>query len=1275
MKKILSVLVAMMMVLSTLVTAAPLAVIGFDAASENLGTNEITAGLSGEITLSSQTNLISVRGGSITVTASEDTSFDVDVGLTGASYSATSNTVTVTAPDSLADGVVKIVAGNAQKNIYIKIDDTKQICDTRFDFSSQGDFLAQNSAAVTFNGNTANITNSSGYLGLEGKDRGIDTDTYPYMCFVAKADTAADSSVQIYLNTSNVNYSNKEERSFKSTLNLTTEYKTFVYDIREIGLSGQFGGMMFCNRGSGNIEIDEIYFASYDPTAATYALSLEADKYEITSDSDFVTLSIEFFSDGDDITNKEIIYTFDQKMVTVMKNNDGTATVTALKNGECTVSATSEIDSTSTSSVTLNISEVTPKAISRDIHYYALGNSYMEYSPSTSGFVGWWMSHGKDEDGNYVENYENRGMAASKAEYDYFHRIGAGLKETYNGSFKSAKFNVASAERSWQVGGTVVETYDYDAALVAVEEAYAPMVEYLKTEKPNVITVQVQENTGLGISWAHQTIAEWYYRQLYTMIQENRPEDSIVVVIPPIDGGDGVSVTASAQAAVIDEFPGFYLASEISTFAPHDSTKQNLPVTTNYIGVPDYKYTNPHLAYMQYSEYDEEILSGRETVEFRAHPSDYGFQRMAEVVLPIMYEHIPTIISGTEVLIPESFDIEGLEAVSQETQYSVSNMAPSDAGTAVRWTVDNTELAKIDEDGNLTPKRNGTVVLTATSVYDENVYAEKTVEITGMAPHYTITYDAGTSDSTVKNIPASYAYAAEEYVFPAATPTRDGYKFGGWSETKGGSAIASVYMDSDKTVYAVWTFATDWQFNTDGDLEGISMGGMHGKAEDGVATAITYNSGAASVYADKLAIPAALYGTFTASIGFTEIEDGDKLILTIGTKESDENYTFEAEITTNALTEYTFDISRVEGTIDYFMAATSNEDIVTNKITVDYITFVRTPMSGNVSYDVYDAAKDEEISSGNYCVSYNTLTINPDVTVELGAGNYVIGNLVNNGTLIASPSANVIITGEGKPQTYVEIDLGDRDGDSNIRYAEIGGIQTRIAEYNNLYGIIADVNTLVEITEKSYDASSTVVATRYYFVNAEENTAKEIESLASFMDNLNEKSMRLPDEKTENYLGLRFMSYINPNVKQNVSDYEITEYGYIVARSSEEELTFDSSRKYVTGIAYNAEQGIDKIYSSEDDNKHLLAGVFYGVPNNANAYEAELDAKMYAKINIEGEEFVVYSEKMTFSAYSIAMAVKDTEMSDDMKAAVLRVIDRVESAKKEIYIDFKDLLG
>ena len=97
-------------------------------------------------------------------------------------------------------------------------------------------------------------------------------------------------------------------------------------------------------------------------------------------------------------------------------------------------------------------------------------------------------------------------------------------------------------------------------------------------------------------------------------------------------------------------------------------------------------------------------------------------------------------------------------------------------------------------------------------------------------------------------------------------------------------------------------------------------------------------------------------------------------------------------------------------------------------------------------------------------------------------------------------------------ENIVTLDIGERQSESNVRYAEIDGVQKEIAENNNKYVVsLSDENMLVEITEKANEETSKVVKTQYFFIDVENKTARKLlsEAIASkkpYTSDLTEKS-------------------------------------------------------------------------------------------------------------------------------------------------------------------------
>ena len=139
----------------------------------------------------------------------------------------------------------------------------------------------------------------------------------------------------------------------------------------------------------------------------------------------------------------------------------------------------------------------------------------------------------------------------------------------------------------------------------------------------------------------------------------------------------------------------------------------------------------------------------------------------------------------------------------------------------------------------------------------------------------------------------------------------------------------------------------------------------------------------------------------------------------------------------------------------------------------------------------------------------------------------------------------------------VVIDIGERASQSNVRYAEINGVQTLIVENNNKYSVpLGTENMLVEITEKQSADSQSVVKTQYFFVDAAAATVRKLD-MDTFVQTYEEKSVR-----TVGNMGVRFKAHMLTSAKHETKDYSVEEYGYIVALESAlkgQELTLSSS--------------------------------------------------------------------------------------------------------------------
>lgn len=1090
---------------------------------------------------------------------------------------------------------------------------------------------------------------------------------YPYFCFTAKTTNPGTYSVKGYFTADGVNHA--EARTKTHSFELTDEYQVIAMDLSSLAnstdLKGKnYGGIMFVNLTESVIDastidssnvasspltyssykpiiIDEFFFANYDASNnLEVGVDLVADKYSLTGDGIF-TLTIDVFS-NQPIANENVVYSADNDIVTVFNNGDGTATVTPVGNGTVTITAKSVVDESATDSVTLTISGVQKKLVAYDLSMVSLGNSYLCHNYAEwfdkSSYNGW-----------IDETDIVRGMAASEPDLDYYGRIQYYVNNNFNCSLKANRFANNLIEIAWMKGlqdpsDTSNHTnFDYPKAKNAILDAMSAQLQYIRDEQTNIITIQLSENARFG---NYGEIASFFYDTVFAAIDEVRPAESVVVVITPF----GSSAATNAEILKAAEY-GFYVA--------------------NCTDMTDRKWQ----AYDQYPNFNNPNASN----DFRSHPGDLGMDEIGKRVFAQLKDAIPATISADYIYVPDSLSITGGNSITADEgtlQLGVTAQPSENSTTKVFWSVDNENVATIDENGLLTAVNNGTVNVTAVCAYDEAVKTTLAVTVSGQVPAYTITYAGGTTD-TVTNLPIADQYAKGEYTLSTSAPERNGYKFKGWATSIGGTPVKTVTMDSDKTVYAIWEFATEWNFDTEGDLEGISLGGFHTYCRYEelpgmvVATVTSYGDGV-SVFDNTLLVPSADYNEFVVRLQPNDTSASDKLNLTI-TNDAGAKFEYSLPMTSTAMTEYVFDISDVTGTITGFNLKPT---VVELSLYIDYIKFQKgkTKLDSDKTVASLEITEDTTISAGEYSYTVTgAVTVPAAATLYLEDGTYYFNGGLS-GKVVASPNANVIVKG-AKPDGYVEFSIGTANG---TRYAEVNGVQLSIKENESgLYGVITDENLLVQIVEKggaslAAEAEAENVTTRYFYVNASAKSATEL-PMGNYMQNVEGQDIRTPDDKTEDMPGIRFKAQVTTASKK-ASAYRITEYGYIIALeetliANNEQLNFESVSAKVSGKAFVSGE-YDKVWDSSKDGYHIFTGVLYGAPKDQ--YAKNLVAKTYTKVTIGSDNFVIYGEEMVANFFDIAKALKaQGGLSAEAQAIVDAIIN--EATGPDIGFDWGEL--
>lgn len=208
----------------------------------------------------------------------------------------------------------------------------------------------------------------------------------------------------------------------------------------------------------------------------------------------------------------------------------------------------------------------------KNIRYYAIGHSYLLHG----AFDGW------QTEGVW-------GMAATKAENDYFHMFQKMLRDGFEAKVEAVAENHADFERCCSADATR-DTY-------LASENYSHMAEVIKSFKPNVITVFVGGGNTIARDEKSLTL---FFEVLCEMIKNNKRDDAVVIC-----SAIGTAVEPCKTVAL--KYGFVYADSSVI----HEKAGRE----------------NPYYAFADYPEYDEKAAVG--AIEFRTHPGDAGHKKIA----------------------------------------------------------------------------------------------------------------------------------------------------------------------------------------------------------------------------------------------------------------------------------------------------------------------------------------------------------------------------------------------------------------------------------------------------------------------------------------------------------------------------------------------------------------------------------------------------------------------------------------------------------------------
>ncbi len=594
--------------------------------------------------------------------------------------------------------------------------------------------------------------------------------TRVYKSFVVHANN--DLKPQLYFRTTQSGSMSETNKLMTYTTVKDKEldgYSYYVFDLYEhSAFSGELyknNGFMLNFRTSGEANIKDIYITNDPPSFApndVVEIRIDASADSITENEGVITL-IPYLLLGDGRVVRNAVFTTNSECAAIVKNADGTATLTGKLDGEITVRAYFA-EAAEYAERSFTVSGQSPRIAVSSYKVLSFGNSITKHAPAAN--LGW--------TGNW-------GMAASSEDKDYLHRLQFYMDEKYGAGDVSVVYGAST--HSFE---TSIPSDDYSGA-------YFSMLERIKEENPDIITVQMGENVA-------SSTEEQYYEAMKSFVLEIKkiaPDARLVLVTP--------FWPSAEKVAALRRINKEYDISVAEVFMLGESRE--------------------NMAYGLF-----------ENAGVQHHPGDLGMDRMAQIIFTeinlMLSENEKTVYSD----LPEDIVFEPAKTYVDTPYEQIkfeAHILPETAVQSVIWSVDNKDLATIDQNGVFTAKNNGMVRVSVCSQYDESINAYVDITILGQTTPYTVTYDKNTDD-TVTNMPEPNTLAKEGFVFDPIFPERRAYRFLGWSLTKDGDVVETIDVTRDTTVYAIWEKAVRWDFEREGYFEGFTVeDGFHQFVKNG----------------------------------------------------------------------------------------------------------------------------------------------------------------------------------------------------------------------------------------------------------------------------------------------------------------------------------------------------------------------------------------------------------------------------------------------------------
>lgn len=473
------------------------------------------------------------------------------------------------------------------------------------------------------------------------------------------------------------------------------------------------------------------------------------------------------------------------------------------------------------------------------------------------------------------------GMAASAEDKDYAHQLHTMLAAEY-GEVPFEIKQISNYERA-------IDNNTYTTALQSYEADFAASCQI---NPPEIVTIQMGENVNNAGQERYQAAVE----ALVGMVRKHAP-DSVIVLCTPFWGGDW----------------------KINAIRAVGSKTAELKIAEVHTLNQD-----------QYKAYN----SGFSHSGVQAHPGDLGMLKIAELIDTQLDSLISEKFQPAYAVRPSA-----MRLTADHNQISEANgtlqltpcLTPAYADSAMDWSSSDERIATVDSSGRVTAVNNGTVVITATSKVNRSLRATYRIDISGQAPSYTITYNA--NGDGVNGMPEPTTLARGTTALSTAVPTRNYYFFTGWSLSPDGETIAEVDVTGDTTVYAIWREARWWDFDTVGNMQGITVeNGFHVKVINGelTATATGFHEPDNVLAIQSPALNLTGCTAFTLTMQNTVASSSIHIPLRLEITTDQQTYTFTDMATHNGYQVYQFDLTAVAGTITGFRLIPTDRDCSVN---------------------------------------------------------------------------------------------------------------------------------------------------------------------------------------------------------------------------------------------------------------------------------------------------------------------------------------------------------